>query len=180
MLEAFDKFILITSKTVLVVIITIGTAMFAVCLAHIFCRYALNDSLTWSEEVMKIMIVWFCLLSATFISCRREHVSIVIFKQMLPKWIERKLDVFVAFLMPMCAIVMCWIGWRLFLWAGDRRTAATGFPVAFQYASIFIAFGIVALYETRNFLAVLFEPMRPPAVSETSMSVGNMEISEPE
>ncbi|MDR1520737.1 MAG: TRAP transporter small permease [Planctomycetota bacterium] len=171
MLNAMDKSIRLISKAVLGAIMLIGTAMFVICLAHIFWRYALNDSLTWSEEVMKIMIVWFCLLSATFISCRREHVSIVIFKQMLPKPVERVLDVLVAFLIFLCALVMCWIGWRLAVWAGNRRTPAIGFPVAYQYAAIFAAFGVMAFYEARNFLALLLEPSRPPVLSESLGSI---------
>ncbi|MDR1536053.1 MAG: TRAP transporter small permease [Planctomycetota bacterium] len=173
MLNAFDTAIRLISKVVLGVIMVIGTAMLIVCLAHIFWRYVLNDSLTWSEEVMKIMIVWFCLLSATFISCRREHVSIVIFKQMLPGIVERKLDIFVGFVMFACALIMAWIGWRLMFWAGNRRTPATGFPVAYQYASLTVAFGIMAIYELRNFLALWLDPRRPPALREASPPVEN-------
>ncbi|MDR3211865.1 MAG: TRAP transporter small permease [Planctomycetota bacterium] len=167
MLDVYDRLIRIVNRLVLAVIMVLGTAMLVICLAHIFWRYALNNSLTWSEEIMKIMVVWFCLLSATFISSRREHVSIVVFKQMLPKWIERRLDVMVACIMFLCALAMCWIGWRLTRWAGNRRTAATGFPVAYQYFSIFCAFGIMAFYELRNFLSELLQPGRGPAVKES-------------
>ncbi|MDR3077695.1 MAG: TRAP transporter small permease [Planctomycetota bacterium] len=172
MLDVFDKLVRLVSKFILALIMVIGTAMLAICLLHIFFRYAMNDSLTWSEEVMKIMIVWFCLLSATFISCRREHVSIVVFKRMLPGWIERKLDLMVAFLIFACSLVMCWIGWRLFQWAGDRRSPAVGFPVAYQYASICVSFAVMGLYELRNFFAVLLEPLRPPAVAESQLPAG--------
>lgn len=166
MLDTYDKVVRTISKVVLGVIIVIGFAMLVVTWAHVFWRYALNNSLTWSEELLKIMVVWFCLLSATFISCRKEHVSIVIFKQMLPKFIERKMDIFTSFLMFAVSAVMCYIGWRLQAWAGIRRTPAIGFPIAYMYMSIFVAFGIMAIYELRNFLAMAIAPTRPPALND--------------
>ncbi len=166
MLNAYDKVIRATGRVVLAALIILGAAMLGITWAHVFWRYFLNDSLTWSEEVLKIMVVWFCLLSATFISCRKEHVSIVIFKQMLPKFIERHMDIIVAFLMFAVSLVMCHVGWRLKTWAGMRRTPATGFPVSYMYLSIFVAFAIMAFYELRNCIAMIVDPARPPALSE--------------
>lgn len=166
MLDTYDKVIRGVGKIVLAVLVVLGCAMLVITWAHVFWRYFLNSSLTWSEEVLKIMVVWFCLLSATFISSRKEHVSIVIFKQMLPKFIERKMDIFTSFLMFAISLAMCYVGWRLQAWAGIRRTPATGFPVAYMYMSIFVAFAIMALYELRNFFAMAIAPDRLPALSE--------------
>lgn len=161
-----DKIIRIINKIILAVIMVIGSGMFIVTLAHVFFRYVMNDSLTWSEELLKICIVWFCLLSASFISVRREHVGIVIFKQLFPKKLEKLADYFVSFLMFLVSATMCYIGWRLAMNAGMRKTPAIRFPFAYVYASIYISFGIMTLYELRNFLADVFQPGRPPAIND--------------
>lgn len=166
MFESFDKIIRGISKAVLAVIIAIGTVMLIVSWAHIFYRYALNNSLTWSEELLKILLVWFCLLSATFISVRREHVGIVVFKQLLPKALEKRMDLFVSFLMFFGSAAMCYIGWRLAGNAGIRRSPALRIPFAHMYAAIYVSFAIMALYELRNFLSDLTNPDRPAALSE--------------
>jgi TRAP-type C4-dicarboxylate transport system permease small subunit len=178
MLNAYDKAVRAIGKVVLAALIVIGCSMLVITWAHVFYRYFLNNSLTWSEEVLKIMVVWFCLLSATFISSRKEHVSIVIFKQALPKFIERHMDIFTSFLMFAVSLAMCYIGWRLKTWAGIRRTPATGFPISYMYLSIFVAFGIMAFYELRNFLVMIVDPARAPAVAEPLAPI--VEAPEPE
>ncbi|MCC8164549.1 MAG: TRAP transporter small permease [Planctomycetes bacterium] len=171
MLSLTDKVIRFISKLVLAALIVIGVVMLGVSWAHIFCRYVLNDSLTWSEELLKVLVVWFCLLSATFISVRREHVRITIFKQRLPKRLEKFADLFVSFLMFFGSFVMCVIGVKLASWAGIRKTPALRIPFAYMYASIYVSFGIMALYELRNFLVDLLKPGSPPAIVDAAPSI---------
>ena len=161
--DTVDRIIRFVSNVVLAVVIAIGLAMLGISWAHVFFRYVMNDSLTWSEELLKILIVWFCLLSTTFISVRREHVSIVVFKQLLPKTGEKAADLFVSLLMFLASAAMCYIGWRLSNFAGARRSPALRVPFKLMYASIYVAFGVMALYELRNFLADVLQPGRGPA-----------------
>ncbi len=168
MLDLADRIIRLISKGVLYVIIVIGFVMLGVSWAHIFCRYILNDSLSWSEELLKILLVWFCLLSATFISVRREHVSIVIFKQQFPGPLRKVADIAVSFLMFLAAALMLYVGIRLSGWVGIRKSPALRIPYAYMYASIYVAFGLMTLYELRNFLADLVAPGRAPAMVDAA------------
>lgn len=164
--DIVDRIIRFISNLVLAAVIVLGFAMLGITTAHVFFRYVMNDSLTWSEELLQILLVWFCLLSATFISVRREHVAIVIFKQMLPKKGEKAADFAVSLLMFLASALMCYIGWRFTAFAGMRKTPALRIPLFYTYSSIFISFGVMALYELRNFLVDVFEPGRKPAVSD--------------
>ena len=174
MLDFSDKVIRFVSNLVLAVLIVLGFVMLGVSWAHIFCRYVLNDSLTWSEELLKVLVVWFCLLSATFISVRREHVRITIFKQRLPQKLEALSDLAVSFLMLFGSLLMCYIGIRLSSWAGMRKTPALRIPFAYMYASIYVSFGIMTLYELRNFLADIFAPGHPPAIVDSAPTLDDM------
>lgn len=168
MLEYADRVIRVVSKIVLGVLIVMGFVMLGVSWAHIFCRYALNSSLSWSEEILKILVVWFCLLSATFISVRREHVSIVVFKQRFPKAMEKCADMAVSFLTFLSAAIMFYIGLRLANWAGMRKSPALRIPYSYMYAAIYVGFGLMALYELRNLLADIFAPNSPPAMVDSA------------
>ncbi len=170
MLDIADKIIRLLSTIVLAALIIIGFSMLGISWAHIFCRYALNNSLSWSEELLKVLVVWFCLLSATFISVKREHVRITIFKQLLPKRLERLADLFVSFIMFAGSVAMCYIGWRLAAWAGIRKTPALRLPFAYMYASIYVSFGLMSLYELRNFLVDLIKPGYPPALHDKAIA----------
>ena len=171
MLETSDRVIRIICNVVLGVLIVMGFAMLGISAAHIFYRYVLNNSLGWSEELLKVLVVWFCLLSASFISIRRDHVSITIFKQQFPKKLEKFANLAVSFLMLFGSVVMCYVGIKLAWWVGVRRTPALKIPFFYLYASIFVSFGIMSIYELRNFIADLFYPGSKPALVDVSTDV---------
>lgn len=164
--DIFDKIIRGICNVVLAVVMVIGFTMLGVSWAHVFFRYVMNDSLTWSEELLKILIVWFCLLSATFISVRREHIGIVIFKQLFPKKLEKFCDLFVSFMMFAATVFMCYYGWTLCQQLQGRRFPALKILRAWGYSALWVSFGIMAIYELRNFLVDVFAPGRPPALND--------------
>lgn len=153
MLTALDKLIKVTYKIVLASVIAIGLVMLVVAWAHVFCRYVLNDSLTWSEELLKILLVWFCLLSTTIIAVQREHVSIVVFKEMMPKKVNLSLTFISQVLMLAASIIVLIIGIDFVLVAGSRMTPALRIPYRYTYSAIPVAFAILTLYELRNTIA---------------------------
>ena len=110
----------------------------------------LNSFLTWSEELLKILLVWFCLLSTTIIAVHREHVSIVIFKEMMPKKINHALTLLAQIFMFLASGLVFAIGINFVIEAGSRSTPALGCPYAVAYAAIPVAFAILTLYEFRN------------------------------
>lgn len=153
MLAALDKLIKAVYKVVLAAIIAIGLVMLVVAWAHVFCRYVLNDSLTWSEELLKILLVWFCLLSTTVISVQREHVSIVVFKQMMPLKVNHTLTFIAQVLMLVASVIVLFIGIDFVIVAGSRMTPALRIPYRYTYSAIPVAFAILSLYEFRNTVA---------------------------
>ncbi len=153
MLAALDKLIKAVYKVVLAAIIVIGLVMLVVAWAHVFCRYVLNDSLTWSEELLKILLVWFCLLSTTVISVQREHVSIVVFKQMMPLKVNHTLTFIAQVLMLVASVIVLFIGIDFVIVAGSRMTPALRIPYRYTYSAIPVAFAILSLYEFRNTVA---------------------------
>lgn len=153
MLAALDKLIKAVYKIVLAAIMAIGLVMLVVAWAHVFCRYVLNDSLTWSEELLKILLVWFCLLSTTIIAVQREHVSIVVFKEMMPKKVNHMLTFVSQVLMLVASVVVLVIGIDFVLVAGSRMTPALRLPYRYTFSAIPVSFAILTLYELRNTIA---------------------------
>ena len=54
----------------------LGLVMVVVVAAQVFCRYVLNHSLFWSEELARYLLVWLTFLGATVAYHRRAHPSI--------------------------------------------------------------------------------------------------------
>lgn len=58
MVEKIDKALEVVFKIMKVLLILVLVSMVVILMAHIVFRYVLNNSLTWSEELLKIMLVW--------------------------------------------------------------------------------------------------------------------------
>lgn len=153
MISALDKVIRGIYNVLLAVLVAMAIAMLGIALAHVYYRYMLNDSLTWSEEFLKVFLVWFCILSATIISIRREHVSIVIFKKMFPVKVQNVLSIITQIIMLLASIIALILGIRLVMSAGTRLLPSIRIPYGVAYAAIPTAFAILTLYEFRNFMA---------------------------
>jgi TRAP-type C4-dicarboxylate transport system permease small subunit len=53
-----------------------GITMAAIVVAQVFCRYVLNASLFWSEELARYLLVWLTFLGASSAYYRRVHPGI--------------------------------------------------------------------------------------------------------
>lgn len=160
MISVLDKIIRIIYNVLLAILVAMAVTMLGIALAHVFYRYVLNDSLTWSEEFLKVLLVWFCILSATIIGIRREHVSIVIFKNMFPIKVQKVLSIVTQFIMLSACVVALVLGIRLVLSAGTRMLPSIRIPYGLAYGAIPVAFAIMTLYELRNFLADILHGRR--------------------
>ena len=47
-----------------------------IALIQVFCRYVLNNSLSWPEEMAKFAFVWFVFLGAAMVTRRSRHIVI--------------------------------------------------------------------------------------------------------
>lgn len=155
MIETMDKFVKASFKVLRAVLCVVLLGMVAILIAHIFCRYILNNSLTWSEELLKILLVWFGMLSVSLLAIRREHVAIVVFKEHMPKKVSAVLSKVTQVLTLVICVVVIYVGVRYVMEAGYRPTPALRLPYGYAYAAIPVSFFFVTIYEFRNLLVDL-------------------------
>ena len=54
---------------------------------QVFCRYLLNQSLFWSEELARYLLIWLSLLGATVAYYRGAHVGVdLVYRRMPPRF----------------------------------------------------------------------------------------------
>ena len=143
MVEKIDKALEVVFKIMKVLLIIVLVSMVVILMAHIIFRYVLNNSLTWSEELLKIMLVWFGMMSVAVLAARREHVAIVVFKEHMPKKVQNFLTKLTQLIIVGICVFMVIIGIQYCMKAGFRLTPALRIPVAFVP---------VTLFELRNFI----------------------------
>ena len=137
-MEALDKLVRVLYKVLKVALCIVLIAMVAILAAHVVARYILNNSLTWSEELLKILLVWFGLLSVSVLAARREHVSIVVFKEHMPKKVAAVLDKITQILTVLVCLVVIYVGIQYVISAGYRPTPALRLPYGYAYAAILL------------------------------------------
>ena len=152
MVEKIDKALEVVFKIMKVLLILVLVSMIVILMAHIIFRYVLNNSLTWSEELLKIMLVWFGMMRVAVLAARREHVAIVVFKEHMPKKVQNFLTKLTQLIIVGICVLMVIIGIQYCMKAGFRLTPALRIPYAWAYAAIPVAFVPVTLFELRNFI----------------------------
>lgn len=67
----------------------LGFTMALIVATQVFCRYALNESLFWSEELARFLLVWLTFLGATVAYRRKVHPGIDVFTARMPPALKK-------------------------------------------------------------------------------------------
>ena len=119
------------------VLVVLSTAMLVIALLAVFCRYVLNHSLVWSDEVVRYLFVWFTLLGAAIALRDREHIRVEYFVELLPTGLRRFVELVMLVGVLLFYLAMLVLG---FMWVCQTRgtsTSALKWPLNwFFYAAL--------------------------------------------
>lgn len=76
MLEVLNRISHGLNRRIRTVVCAMGMAMALVVAAQVFCRYVLNHSLFWSEELARLLLVWLTFLGATVAYYHKAHPGV--------------------------------------------------------------------------------------------------------
>lgn len=123
--------------------------LFAVVIAAtaVFYRYVLDSSLSWSFELLLVLLTYM-----TFIGCyaamrRGTHLRVDVIVRMLPRIPQTIVFVFAQLLILLVAVVMVRWGFEQFMRFGDRNTTMLEIPRGYLYIIIPIS-GLAMALET--------------------------------
>lgn len=115
----------------------LSSAILLIALSAVFCRYALNDSLFWSDEVIRYLFVWFVFLGAVLALRDREHIRVEYFVELLPLPVRRIIEPAMLLGVLLFYLAMLVLG---FMWVWETRgtsTSALKWPLNwFFYAAL--------------------------------------------
>lgn len=133
------------------VLVGLFAAMLVIVLAAVFCRYVLNDSLVWSDEVVRYLFVWFTLLGAAITLRDREHIRVEYFVELLPARARRFVELVMLLGVLLFYLAMLVLG---FMWVYETRgtsTSALKWPLNwFFYAALPTSAVLGAWYSLRR------------------------------
>ncbi|MBT8088960.1 MAG: TRAP transporter small permease [Gammaproteobacteria bacterium] len=120
-------------------------AMTAIVLVQIVFRYVLNDSLIWTEEVSKTMMVWGAFLIAPWAYRNGANVSIQMFTDELPIALRRLLHLLLNLLVIWIIVVFWSESFGMVERGFSIKTASLPIQVGWFFIVIPIAFGAMIL-----------------------------------
>lgn len=102
--------------------------------AQVLCRYVLNHSIFWAEEVGRILLVWITFLGGSVAFKRRAHMGVEFFVQRLSASGRKFCRCCVLISASAFFMVLLVYGWLYCLFVSTQKTPALGLPMAVPFA----------------------------------------------
>lgn len=135
--------------------------MTCVVAAGVFWRYVLNDSLSWTEEVARYLMIWLACVGSVVAMQRRDLVAIDILPDALAGNVGRALRIVIATICLLISGFLVYYGFLLALNAWGQLAASFKMPMFFVTVAVpFAGFGF-ALISIENLLGELTRSHNP-------------------
>ena len=130
------------------------SGILVIILVAVFFRYVVNQSLFWSDEVVRYAFVWFTLSGAALVLRDRRHIRVEYFVEQIPPRLRRAVELagLVAVLAFNLFLVVAG-----FLWVRETsgaRTPALGLPLNWLfYAALPVTALLSSYFAIRRLMA---------------------------
>ena len=118
--------------------------MLVVVLLQVVFRYVLNDSLTWTEELAKALMVWSAFLVAPWAYRMGGFIAIEMFAEALPR--RLRLLFMLAINVLVLWVVAVFFRESLGFWTRGLSIQAATLPVSMAWFYSVVPFGFAALF----------------------------------
>ena len=105
-----------------------------------FTRYALNNSLAWTEEIAINCLVVVVFLGSVWCVRQSRHIQVDLLYHYLPKGLARALATFVDIVRVGFLAYACWLLWRYVGIVASERMVTIDLPRGIVFWSVFAAF----------------------------------------
>jgi TRAP-type C4-dicarboxylate transport system permease small subunit len=131
-------------------------AMVVIIFAQVVARYALSNSLSWSEEIGRYIFVWMTFIGSAIAVRNKLHVALDMFVVRLPRSLQ-KLCLMISYVSMMIFTgVVIYGGYKFVLKGSNQISAALQLPMHYVYLVLPIGGGLIFFYLLKNFFEDLF------------------------
>ena len=133
-----------------------GISLFVMVILSIYqvaTRFIFNTPSTTSEEIVRFLLIWFGLLSASYVFGIKQHIAIVFMREKLPEKaqviLEKMSDVI---LIIVAIILMIWGGFEVVKLTWSQIAPSTGLSMALMYGALPVSGIFIIFYAFYNLL----------------------------
>lgn len=155
-LQSLDRFEEIVASAILAVMsIVIGL--------QVFSRYVLEDSLVWSEELSRYLLIWIVYIGCSYAAKENRHLEVTFVRSMLGRGAQRVMIAF-SYLITLvfCGFCIVWgIEMLQFLALTGQKTQSLGISVFWVYLALPCGMALMALRMLQRFWLVAVKGQLP-------------------
>jgi TRAP-type transport system small permease protein len=115
------------------VVAVLLVAMSGTVFGNVVCRYFLNASLAWYEEVSRFLLIWIVFLGAVIAFIRGDHLGIDVLLMVLRPRYQRMVVVVADALVLVCLAVMFQGGWDMAIDSLQSGWVASSVPIPYGW-----------------------------------------------
>ncbi len=127
-------------------LLLLGVSMTATVILQVFCRYVLNHSLFWSEELARYLLVWLTFIGATVAYHRNMHPGVDILFKRLDRSSRDRIRQIVHLVSLSFFLVMIWYGCTFAYFIRVQTTPALSLPKWLIFSIIPISGALFSLH----------------------------------
>lgn len=117
-----------------------------------FTRYALNNSLAWTEEIAANLLVVIVFVGAAMCVRLGRHIAVDLLYRFLSRPVGRVLQVIVDLISISFFAYMSWLLWRYVGIVGSERMVTVDLPRGLVFYSVLAGFVLMTLRALQNFV----------------------------
>lgn len=150
-MSALEKISRCINRWVEYLLFGLGLSMAAIVVVQVFFRYVINQSLFWSEELARFLLVWLTFLGASVAYHRRAHPGIDILHAGMPPPIRKLFTLAVHGASISLFVVMIYYGCQFAYFVRMQISPALNLP-KWTVMSIIPVSGTILLFHGMTFL----------------------------
>lgn len=111
----------------------IGIVFFVIliiaCVAQVFFRFVLNNSLSWSEEMARYCFIWMHMLGTSLLIEANEHATVTAVLDLLHGTVRKIVDVVIELIVFFSGSIMLYAGFKLAWSSRANLSTAMSIPM---------------------------------------------------
>ncbi len=155
MIQRIERFL----RKVLIFIVSLqGLAIVILIGAEVFFRYIVGRALSWPEEVVGVLFVWFTLIGVVLLTQSGEHIEFSFLMNRFGPRVGKVLAVFIQCVAALFSVLMIVYGWSYALMFRFESTPAVGINILWLNLSLPVCGLLILFYSQLNIVKILKTP----------------------
>jgi TRAP-type C4-dicarboxylate transport system permease small subunit len=136
----------------------IGMVLFIIliiaCVGQVFFRFALNHSLSWTEELARYMFIWMHMIGASLLIETRGHATVTVILELLSGTAKKIFDIIIELVILVDGSIMVYSGLVLAYRSRFNLSTAMSIPMWMINSAVAIG-GLLLVFQSTVQIAVL-------------------------